>query len=111
MKKFEIICKYPEDSALSQGEQHEYDIYVDDEGDDTIYYLHYSNSESWTDEYRGMNIMSIIDHGNGFTLNKKIEKDLEYTQGLQIMILFNFVNKYDNFFTGEVRLSTFLYNI
>jgi hypothetical protein len=79
MPKFKIFSE----------EKHEYDILVEETDDGTLYSMFRSNSAVWT--IAGEFIVSIRDTGGGFTFSKKLTKELDYSEFIEMKILFNLV--------------------
>ena len=48
------------------GYQHEYTIKVLEVESGTLYMMEYSNSPTWSDELRGVNIFHLLNTGNGY---------------------------------------------
>lgn len=52
-------------------------------------------SMDYSDEIRNKPVLTIINHGNGYIMNNKIGKDLEYHKAAYLFILLNFMNKHE----------------
>lgn len=53
-------------SDSGDGYQHEYTIKVLDVESGTLYMMEYSNSITWSDELRGVNIFHLLNSGDGY---------------------------------------------
>lgn len=70
-------------------QRHEYDILVEETDDGTLYSMLRSNSATWT--FPGEFIVSLRDTGNGFFFSKKLTDELNYSEFIEMKILFNLV--------------------
>jgi hypothetical protein len=50
----------------------------------------------WAEEIKENSVFTIINDGNGYIINDKIGKNLEYHKAAYLFILLNFMNKYEN---------------
>lgn len=74
--------------------EHDYNISVQDINKGTLYGLYRSMSSNWTEGCRGEKVMEILDDGNGYI--SKLSKNLDYSQGVELLILLTFMNHNDN---------------
>jgi hypothetical protein len=89
MKKFKIFS----------GEKHEYDILVEETDDGTLYSMFRSSSNVWTTP--GEFIVSVRDTADGFIFSKELTNELDYSEFIELKILFNLVAH------AELRGSTY----
>jgi hypothetical protein len=83
MKTFKIFCE----------EKHEYDIQVDDTDNGTVYSMFRSKADTWTNP--GEFIIRAKDDGDGFTFSRKLGKELDYSELIEIKILLNLIARMD----------------
>jgi hypothetical protein len=83
-------------------EAHEYDIIVEMLPDGTKYTLMASNSPEWSESYIGSELINAFDDGNGIILSKGVNKKLTYYEFAQATILFDFINKKENIYSGKI---------
>lgn len=67
---------------------HNYDYYTEVTNDGIIHLIYASNSEHWSDHFRGTELLSITDGGNGFIFNhSRPKKEINYHNALILSIL------------------------
>lgn len=69
---------------------HEYDLVVTKGPKKKTFELFYSNNDVWNEKYRNKSIIKLINNGNGFKFNKKINKKVGYSKADYIRLLLNF---------------------
>lgn len=89
MKQYQIINNWDDE------EKYEYDIYVDDTDEGTVYRMYYSNNETWSEAVRGTLINKVVDDGNEFSFQFSLGKKLDYCEMAERMILLSFINFLD----------------
>lgn len=89
MKQYQIINNWDDE------EKYEYDIYVEDTDEGTVYRMYYSNNETWSEHVRGRLINRVVDDGNEFTFQFSLGKKLDYCEMAERMILLSFINHMD----------------
>lgn len=98
MEQYRIINTWDED------QKYEYDIYVENTDEGTVYRMYYSNNETWSEHVRGALIYRVVNDGNSykFTHNKIPKKELDYAQAAELYVLMSFMNKLEGMFTGDI---------
>jgi hypothetical protein len=87
---------------LNGHEAHEYNIIIEMLPDGTRYTLMASNSPEWSESYVGSELIAAFDNGNGIILDENIGKSMTYYEFAQLTILFDFINKKENIYSGRV---------
>jgi hypothetical protein len=85
---------------------HEYDIHVRENQGETIYTMNRSYSDHWAEQFRGTEVLSIADDGNGYMFPKNMFKqEVDYASGAELMIMLNFINRNSTqpLFVGEIE--------
>jgi hypothetical protein len=95
-KTYQVIQK------INGQEAHEYNIIIDMQPDGTKYTLMASNSSEWSESYIGSELIVAFDDGNGIKLDNKVGKDITYYEFAQLTILFDFINKKENIYSGKI---------
>lgn len=83
-------------------EAHEYNIIIEMLPNGTRYTLMASDSPEWSESYIGSELIIAFDDGNGIKLDNKVGKDMTYYEFAQLTILFDFINKKENIYSGRV---------
>jgi hypothetical protein len=68
---------------------HEYDIIIEEDERGYTYSLYYSNLSEWS--FPGKLIFSILDDGTDLHISKKLGKKIDYSEMVELKILFNFI--------------------
>lgn len=71
---------------------------IESPDDEDIFILRRSSNNNWSDHVQGETIMTVLNSGNGYriTWSKKPEVVLDYGQIMELTIMLNFLNKFDN---------------
>jgi hypothetical protein len=69
-------------------DQYEYDLYVDEKGNDKTYSLHYSQSDFWG-QSRSKLALRMTDNGNGIKFNRSL-RVMDYCDMGHVRLLLNF---------------------
>jgi len=78
--------------VLDEGGTHDYTIVVEKVKKGRRLSLFISNGEHWNYHVRNTLQLSILDHGNGITLDRKIKK-MDYHEALALRLLLTFEYK------------------
>lgn len=74
--------------AIFVDEVHEYDYTYKDTDEGVVHLLFRSNGDQWSDHYKGEEIMSITDTGDGFLFNhSKPKKEMDYHYAFYLSIM------------------------
>lgn len=82
--------------------KHEYDIIVEQTSRGTLYSMNYSSLSEWS--FPGELIISVLDDGGDLHLSKKLGKKLDYSELVEIKILFNFITSLDRQLTEKFEV-------
>lgn len=67
---------------------HDYDYYTEVTNDGIIHLIYASNGEHWSEHFRGTELLSITDDGNGFIFNhSRPKKEINYHDALILSTL------------------------
>ena len=78
-------------------EEYDYDYSEEVTDKGIIHLLFSSNAEHWSEHYRGVELLSITDNGNGFVFNhSKPKKEMDYHYTLYLSILLKIISFNDN---------------
>jgi len=99
-------------SSKNSKNTNEYIIKVNEKDEGVEYSLHRSYCETWSEHVRGEKIMSILDDGNGYVLDKSLGKKIEYDIFAEFYILLQFIkikdgSPYEGTFKQEIIIGEF----
>lgn len=73
---------------------HEYNITVSKDERGVLYSLSYSENPIWS--YPGKTIISVMDDGADLHINPKLSKKIDYSELIELKIIFNFISSLSN---------------
>ena len=84
---------------------HDYDIITEDMDSKAVKYtLLASNSSIWSENYKGKELLSLIDTGNGIKVPKNISGEIDYSSTTELFILLSYINTKDNgLYCGKIE--------
>mgnify|MGYP003475781509 CR=1 FL=1 len=78
--------------VISKLSEHEYTITVKETNKGMVFSLFSSNSDIWTQEFRGVLLLSITDTGNGIIFSK-FKKTMNHGDFFEVSLLIGFMNQ------------------
>ena len=81
---------------LDEKGNHEYDLMVSEENQETTLSLYHSNGDQWTEYTKGTLAMEMLDDGNGVKFSKKLKK-LDYSELAYVKILVNLSSELEKY--------------
>jgi hypothetical protein len=107
-RTFQIV-----DTAGEDGYSHDYDVTVELTDAGTVYTMHYSMNHYWDEKRRGEKIMTIIDDGDGYVVNPKFNKAMDYAEMAELFAMLSFINSQERMglYKGNILETTFVKSI
>ena len=96
------------DTAGEDGYSHDYDVTVEFTDAGTVYTMYYSRNHYWDERLRGQKIMTIIDNGDGFVINPKFSKEMDYAEMAELYAILGFINSQEKYglYKGNILETT-----
>lgn len=107
-RTFQIV-----DTAGEDGYSHDYDVTVELTDAGTVYTMYYSMNHYWDESRRGQKIMNIIDDGDGFVVNPKFSKAMDYAEMAELFAMLSFINSQERMglYKGDILETTYVKSI
>jgi len=101
------------DTANEDGYSHDYDVTVELTDEGTLYTMYYSRNHYWNEDLRGEQIMSILDDGDGYTVNPKFGKNMDYAEMAELFAMLSFINSQEQYglYKGDILETTLVKSI
>lgn len=101
------------DTAGEDGYSHDYDVSVELTDAGTLYTMHYSRNHYWDERLRGEKIMTILDDGDGFIVNPKFSKTMDYAEMAELFAMLSFINSQERMglYKGDILETTYVKSI
>lgn len=108
MKKTFIIM-----DTAGEGYSHDYDVTVENTDKGTEYTMYYSRNHYWNEDVRGEKIMTVIDTGDGYIVNPKFCKEMDYAEMAELFAMLSFINSQEEYglYKGDIMETTFVKSI
>lgn len=101
------------DTAGEDGYSHDYDVTVEKTDQGTVYTMYYSRNHYWDENLRGQKIMTITDDGNGYTVNPRFTKEMDYAEMAELFAMLSFINSQERMglYKGDILETTYVKSI
>ena len=96
------------DTAGEDGYSHDYDVTIDKTDLGIVYTMYYSRNHYWDESLRGQKIMTILDDGDGYTVNPKFNKAMDYAEMAELFAMLSFINSQEKYglYKGNILETT-----
>jgi len=99
--------------TAGDGYSHDYDVSVEITDAGIVYTMSYSMNHYWNENRRGEKIMTVTDDGDGYVVNPKFSKAMDYAEMAELFAMLSFINSQEKYglYKGDILETTFIKSI
>lgn len=101
------------DTSGEDGYNHDYDVTVEYTDAGTVYTMYKSRNHYWDQSVRGQKCITVIDDGNGITINPRTSKSLDYAETAELFAMLSFISSQEihGLYKGDIIETTLIKSI